>query len=95
MRTFTPSPTAHSLTRCDVRKGDRLIVSPGRARNQLLPRVQALYVVNGVAISPLRAMVRKEQARVSGRVLRPANMVELEEVLEIVRPFPSVPSECD
>ncbi|GAA5967827.1 hypothetical protein JCM21900_001783 [Sporobolomyces salmonicolor] len=48
------------------RRGDRLPISPGRARNQLIPAGQALYVVRGKAVSALGDMARKELERQTG-----------------------------
>lgn len=41
--------------------GDRLPVSPGRARNQLIPSGLGLYVVAGKGVSPLRDMKEREE----------------------------------
>ncbi|GAA5855808.1 hypothetical protein JCM8547_000364 [Rhodosporidiobolus lusitaniae] len=48
------------------RRGDRLPVAPGIARNRLIPGGQALYVVAGQAHSPLQRMFRKEAERAGG-----------------------------
>ncbi|GAA5967014.1 hypothetical protein JCM11641_000415 [Rhodosporidiobolus odoratus] len=49
------------------RRGQRLPVSPGTARNHLLPNRLALYVDrHGVAVSPLQRMLRKEAERAGG-----------------------------
>jgi len=48
------------------RRGERVPVSPGVARNRLLPARQALYVVRGEAISPLQRLYRKEAERAGG-----------------------------
>lgn len=54
------SHTAIWLNRV-VSTGDRCPVSPGRARNVLIPNQQAMYVVAGKAVSPLRDMMAREQ----------------------------------
>ncbi|GAA6037251.1 hypothetical protein JCM8097_008644 [Rhodosporidiobolus ruineniae] len=48
-------------------RGARVPVSPGTARNRLIPRGEALYVGrDGVAVSPLKQILRKEAERASG-----------------------------
>ncbi|GAA5873984.1 hypothetical protein JCM1840_006110 [Sporobolomyces johnsonii] len=62
--------SAHKLVEIELttdvptlgRRGDRLPISPGRARNQLIPQGQALYVVRGKAVSALADMMRKDMA---------------------------------
>ncbi|GAA5834076.1 hypothetical protein JCM11251_003612 [Rhodosporidiobolus azoricus] len=48
-------------------RGARIAVSPGIARNRLIPSGQALYVGrDGLAVSPLGRMLRKEAERAGG-----------------------------
>ncbi|GAA5918407.1 hypothetical protein JCM6882_008330 [Rhodosporidiobolus microsporus] len=48
-------------------RGARVAVSPGTARNRLIPSGQALYVGrDGLAVSPLGRMLRKEAERAGG-----------------------------
>ncbi|BGP14501.1 hypothetical protein JCM10213_003087 [Rhodosporidiobolus nylandii] len=49
------------------RRGQRVPVAPGIARNRLVPGGQALYVGrSGEAVSPLQRMLRKEALRAGG-----------------------------
>ncbi|BGP14495.1 60S ribosomal protein L9 [Rhodosporidiobolus nylandii] len=49
------------------RRGQRVPVAPGIARNGLVPGGQALYVGrSGEAVSPLQRMLRKEALRAGG-----------------------------
>ncbi|GAA6011326.1 hypothetical protein JCM10207_008301 [Rhodosporidiobolus poonsookiae] len=48
-------------------RGTRLPVSPGTARNRLIPNNQALYVGrDGQVVAPLRRLLRKEAERAGG-----------------------------
>ncbi|ORY82305.1 hypothetical protein BCR35DRAFT_303679 [Leucosporidium creatinivorum] len=69
--------SAHKLVEIELlsdvpslgRRGERLPVSPGRARNQLIPQGLGLYVVAGRGVSPLRDMQRREEQQRARGVL--------------------------
>lgn len=78
--------TARALAEL-TRAGDRMPVSPGQARNLLVPRRLALYVVNGKAVSPMRDMISRERtafARLPAK--SPIDQVVVEAPRVTVRP---------
>lgn len=69
-------------------------MSPGRARNQLIPNGQGLYVVAGKGVSSLRDMRAREATKAAGvgRTVQASQVLdELTEVRTSSSALPQIP----
>lgn len=75
--------------------GEKLAVSPGLARDRLIPNGQGLYVVKGQGYSPLRDMMAREARLRAASLRRPAGAMSARKVLDNLTEQVSVPLVCN